>query len=99
MAILVLKSIKLSGLFQSLIEADLGQTVCLHKLVLASLSSTDDLEEPDPRPARGDLAGEHPQAGADLQHRHTRLRAPRLGDGPQDIAVDQEVLAELAVRP
>lgn len=48
MAILVLKSIKLSGLFQSLIEADLGQTVCLHKLVLASLSSTDDLEEPDP---------------------------------------------------
>ena len=45
----MLKSIKLSGLFQSLVEADLGQAVCLHQLVLAFLSSNDDdMQEPDP---------------------------------------------------
>src|SRR3954449_5880648 len=49
-------------------------------------------------PARRQELGQHAQPAADLEHHVAAVQLGGVTDHPQDVVVDQEVLAELPVR-
>ena len=52
----------------------------------------------DARHAIGEVAGQHPEPGADLQHDVVRPQLGQAADDAEDVLVDEEMLAELTVR-
>ena len=56
-----------------------------------------DLDHVHVRDALGEVLREHAQAAADLEHHVLRRELGRAVDHAEDVRVDQEVLAELAV--
>ena len=50
------------------------------------------------RDALGEVLAEHAEAAADLQHDVVGLQVRGAGDDVEDVRVDQEVLAEVALR-
>ena len=57
-----------------------------------------ELDHVDVRDARGQVLAEHAEPAADLQHDVLRRERRRAGDDVQEVGVDQEVLAQLAIR-
>ena len=58
-----------------------------------------DLDHVQVRHARRQVLGEHAQPAADLEHHVGRTELGGPADHAEDVVVDQEVLAELAVGP
>ena len=56
----------------------------------------DDVQVGDPR---RQVLGQDAEPAADLERDIVRPKLGRVADQPQDVVVDEEVLAELAVRP
>ena len=52
----------------------------------------------DLRDVLGEEGGEHPEAGTDLEHDVVRGQGREPSDHPEDVLVDQEMLAELLLR-
>ena len=63
------------------------------------LEAAVDLDGVDERDALGEPGGEHAQPGADLEHDVGRVERQEAAGDPQDVVVDEEVLAEVAVGP
>ena len=57
-----------------------------------------DLDDVDVRAARGEVLAEHAEPAADLQHDVVGLERGGALDDAEDVRVDQEVLAEVALR-
>ena len=56
-----------------------------------------DLDHVYVRDALCEVLGEHPEAAADLEHHIVLAELGRAGDHPEDVGIDEEVLAEVAV--
>ncbi len=56
-----------------------------------------DLDRVDVGHLRREVGGQHPEPGADLEHDVLRPQVGQAVDDPQDVVVEQEVLAEVAV--
>src|SRR5207249_608589 len=63
------------------------------------LERTVDLYDMDMRGTRSEVLGEHAEAAADLEHHVLRAELGGALDDAEDVGVDEEVLAELAVGP
>src|SRR5439155_25269094 len=59
---------------------------------------TVDLDDMNVRDPGREVFGQHPQPAADLEDHIGRIELRRAPDHAEDVVVDQEVLAELAVR-
>ena len=73
--------------------------VGLERLAQRRLQREVDLHDVDVARERGEVLGQHAEAAADLEHDVLRAELRRPADDAEDVRVDEEVLAEVALGP
>ena len=71
----------------------------LERLAQRRLQRAVDLDDVDVARQRGEVLGQHAEAAADLEHDVLRAELRRPVDDAEDVRVDEEVLAEVALGP
>ena len=72
--------------------------VRVERVAQRGLERAVELDDVDVRDARGQVLGQDAEAAADLEHDVARVERGGARDHVEDVRVDQEVLAQLALR-
>ena len=79
-------------------EVERGVGVRVERVAQRGLERAVELDHVDVAHARGEVLAEHAEAAADLEHDVVGLQLRGARDDLEDVRVDQEVLAEVALR-
>ena len=80
-------------------EVERGIGVGVERVAQRGLEPAVDLHDVHVLRPVGEVLGQHPQPAADLEHDVVGAQLGRAPDDVEDVRVDEEVLAELAVGP